>query len=118
MVEQDDLSAQSKTRSYISLLLRALLAIIVTFFFLTSVRIIGKSFDLANEVNPSLVKGLFERAGNPLVGVLVGVLVTSLLQSSSATTSMLVVLVAAATDPMRLDVAIPNPDGEPKRAPG
>ena len=84
------------------LALRILAALAVTFFFLTSVQIIGASFKMANQ---SFVDGLMAKASNPLVGVFVGLLVTSLLQSSSATTSMLVGFVAAGT--MSVETAIP-----------
>ena len=82
-------------------------AVLVTFFFLTSVNILSTSFRMADEMNPTLVSGIMGRAASPLVGVLVGVFVTSLLQSSSATTSMLVGLVAASSGALPIEVAVP-----------
>ena len=84
------------------LLLRILAALAITFVFLCSVQMLGESFKMANE---EFTKKLFDRARNPFVGVFVGLLVTSLIQSSSCTTSMLVGLVASGT--MSVGMAIP-----------
>ncbi len=102
---QDDLAPQSNASRYFWGTLRILAALAITFFFITSVKIIGKSFEHASYLNPSLIDGIVERAHNPLIGVFVGILVTSLLQSSSATTAILVGLVG--TGAMPLQVAIP-----------
>jgi len=86
----------------LGLALRILAAIGVTFIFLCSVGLLGRSFEMANR---EFTRNLLDRASNPFVGVFVGILVTSLIQSSSATTSMLVGLVATGMMPVR--VAIP-----------
>jgi len=100
-------SFREKARSRLILLFKIIAAILVTFFFLTSVNMLSASFKMANEIRPTLVSGIMGRAASPLVGVLVGVFVTSLLQSSSATTSILVGLVAASSGAMPIDVAVP-----------
>ena len=91
-----------KWPSWLALSLRILVALAVTFLFLTSVNIVGASFNMANK---DFTHDLIKYAGNPLIGVLVGLLVTSLVQSSSATTSMLVALVA--TGDLPVAAAIP-----------
>jgi len=97
-----DPALPEERRRRLNLALRILAALIVTFLFIASVKIIGASFKMASG---SFTNGLVERARSPLIGVFVGILVTSLLQSSSATTSMLVGL--AATGLMGVEVAIP-----------
>lgn len=100
-------SFREKTHNRLVLFGKIIAAILVTFFFLTSVRMLSASFKMANDVNPTLIEGIMGRAASPLIGVLTGIFVTSLLQSSSATTSMLVGLVAAGSGAMPLSVAIP-----------
>ena len=101
------LPSRERVRDRLVLLLRIVVAVVVTFFFLTSVRILSASFQMANGLNPTLVDSIIARAASPLIGVLAGVFVTSLLQSSSATTSMLVGLVAASSGAMPISVAVP-----------
>ena len=72
-------------------LVRIAIALGITFFFLASVRLLGTGFKMAGK---DAVDGLLETAKNPFVGLFCGILVTSVLQSSSATTSMLVGLVS------------------------
>lgn len=91
-----------KRASWFFLSLRILAALAITFLFLTSVNIVGASFKMANK---DFTQNLLKHAGNPLIGVFVGLLVTSLVQSSSATTSMLVGLVA--TGALPVSAAIP-----------
>jgi len=98
----DGLPVPERKGSHLELALRIFATLAITFAFLTSVKIIGTSFKMANQ---SFTDGLMARASNPLIGVFVGLLVTSLLQSSSATTSMLVGFVAAGTMPV--ETAIP-----------
>ena len=100
-------SFRQNARGRAILLFKIVAAVLVTFFFLTSVKMLTASFDMADELNPAFIKGIMGRAASPLVGVLVGVFVTSLLQSSSATTSMLVGFVAASSDAMPIEVAVP-----------
>ena len=92
----------SKLASWLFLSLRILAALAITFLFLTSVNIVGAGFKMANK---EFTHNLLQYAGNPLIGVFVGLLVTSLVQSSSATTSMLVGLVATGAIPV--SAAIP-----------
>lgn len=90
-------------RRTLAVLLRIVAALAVTFVFLTSVKILGTGFEMLGE---DAVSGLIETAKNPFVGLFVGVLVTSVLQSSSATTSMLVALVSAGTIGVRAAIPV------------
>ena len=62
------------------------------FAFLVSIGLVGDSFKLFGK---DLARRVFEFTSNPLVGLFVGVLSTSLVQSSSTTTSIVVGLVGS-----------------------
>ena len=84
------------------LALRIIAAVAVTFVFLTSVQMLAAGFTMAGR---GAVEGLLETARNPFVGLFCGILVTSVLQSSSVTTCMLVGLVSS--DMLPIEIAIP-----------
>ena len=83
---------------------RALAVICLLFLFLLGVKGLGGGFRLFGE---TLVSGFFLATENPFVGLVVGLLATTLVQSSSVTTSMIVALVAAPEYPLPLANAIP-----------
>jgi sodium-dependent phosphate cotransporter len=62
------------------------------YFFLVSIGLVGASFKLMGK---DLAKQVFEFASHPLCGLFIGILATSLVQSSSTTTSIVVGLVGA-----------------------
>jgi len=64
------------------------------YVFLLSVTLLGAGFE---EFGTGFARILVEKTSNPLVGLFIGILATSIVQSSSATTSMVVSLVAAGT---------------------
>jgi sodium-dependent phosphate cotransporter len=70
--------------------------------FLVSIGLLGKAFKL---FSGGFVGDLIQSANNPVVGLFEGILVTTLVQSSSTTTSLVVALVASGTMPV--SVAIP-----------
>jgi sodium-dependent phosphate cotransporter len=70
--------------------------------FLVSIGLLGKAFKL---FGGGAVDGLIQSASNPLVGLFVGILATTLVQSSSTTTSLVVALVGSGT--MSVETAIP-----------
>jgi sodium-dependent phosphate cotransporter len=74
------------------------------FLFLLGVDGLGDGFKL---LGGDLLDAFFNATGNPLVGLVVGILGTTLVQSSSVTTSMIVGLVAAPANPLPLANAIP-----------
>jgi len=65
--------------------------------FLVSIGLLGKGFKL---FGGGLVEELIDAASNPLLGLFEGILATTLLQSSSTTTSLVVALVASGTMPI------------------
>ena len=75
---------------------------IVLYAFLLSINLMGVSFKF---FGMDFAKGLFELTANPFVGLFVGILATSLIQSSSSTTALVVGLVAAGV--LDLTSAIP-----------
>jgi sodium-dependent phosphate cotransporter len=70
--------------------------------FLVSIGLLGKAFKL---FSGGFVGDLIQSAENPVVGLFEGILVTTLVQSSSTTTSLVVALVASGTMPV--SAAIP-----------
>lgn len=85
-------------RGKIRFLVRFLLFILSLYAFLVSIKLIGIAF---NSLNPEFTKTLFTSVSNPLIGLFVGILATSLMQSSSATTSIVVTLVAGGSIGLR-----------------
>ncbi|MHC4253618.1 MAG: Na/Pi symporter, partial [Planctomycetota bacterium] len=64
------------------------------FLFLVSLQLLGAAFKLFGS---DFSKWLIETTSNPFVGLFVGILATSIVQSSSATTSMVVIMVGQGT---------------------
>ncbi|HUP50479.1 MAG TPA: Na/Pi symporter [Thermoanaerobaculia bacterium] len=77
---------------------------VLLFIFLIGVKALGDGFKLLSR---DLVESFFRATANPFVGLLVGILATTLVQSSSVTTAMIVGLVAAPENPLPLANAIP-----------
>jgi len=82
--------------------LRVLALGVTLYAFLVSISMLGASFKL---FGGGIVPGIIQSASNPLVGLLVGILATTLVQSSSTTTSIVVVLVGSGAMPV--STAIP-----------
>ena len=81
---------------------RILTLLLLLYGFLVSIGMLGKAFKM---FSGGFVGGLIESASNPLLGLFVGVLATTLVQSSSTTTSLVVALVGSGSMP--IDTAIP-----------
>jgi sodium-dependent phosphate cotransporter len=82
--------------------LSALLLVIILYVFLTSIDLISGSFKLMGK---DLATQLFSYTSNPFSGLLTGLLATSLVQSSSTVTSLIVGLVAGGT--ITIEQAVP-----------
>ncbi|NBC87295.1 MAG: Na/Pi cotransporter family protein [Bacteroidetes bacterium] len=78
--------------------IRFLLLVLVLVMFFTSLELMGESFKL---MGGGLAETLLKMTSNPFVGLFIGILATSLVQSSSTTTTLTVSLVAAGV----LDIA-------------
>jgi sodium-dependent phosphate cotransporter len=85
-----------------SVALRLLLLAVLMFGFFVGLDMMGLSFKLFGK---GFAEALIERTSNPFVGLMVGLLATTLVQSSSTTTSMIVALVAAGA--VTIEGAIP-----------
>lgn len=85
-------------------ILNVLLFLLFLYLFLVSIELLGYSFKLLGR---GFAEGLLSTTSNPLVGLFLGILATSIVQSSSATTSIVVGLVAAGQNALPLANAIP-----------
>lgn len=83
---------------------RLVLLMLCAFAFLVSIRGFTTGLD---STNTGALDAFFSATSNPLVALMIGVLATSILQSSSATTSLIVAMVAAPTNALPLDNAVP-----------
>jgi len=70
---------------------------LILYGFLVSIGMLGKAFQL---FGGGVVDDLIESASTPLVGLFVGILATTLIQSSSTTTSLVVALVGSGAMPV------------------
>ncbi|MCY4601750.1 MAG: Na/Pi symporter [Acidobacteria bacterium] len=86
------------------LLPRLCAVLLLLFVFMLGVKGLGSGFRLLGE---DLIQSFFAATENPFVGLIFGLLATTLVQSSSVTTSMIVALVAAPESPLPLANAIP-----------
>ena len=83
---------------------RALGVMALLFVFLLGVKGLGDGFEL---IGQDFIDSFFAATSNPFIGLIVGLLATTVMQSSSVTTSMVVALVAAPENPLPLANAIP-----------
>jgi len=81
---------------------RLLMLLSLLYGFLVSIGMLGMAFKM---FSGGFVGDLVESASNPLVGLFVGVFATTLVQSSSTTTSLVVALVGSGSMP--IETAIP-----------
>jgi len=85
-------------------LLRGLLLALFLFLFLVGVNGLGSGFELVGE---DLLDSFFAATENPFIGLMIGILATTLVQSSSVTTASIVGFVAAPVNPLPVANAIP-----------
>ncbi|MCA9630643.1 MAG: Na/Pi symporter [Myxococcales bacterium] len=85
-------------------LLRAVFGALLLYLFLVG---IGGLSDGFKGLGKHALDSVFSATENPAVGLTIGILATTLVQSSSVTTSMVVALVAAPNSPLPLANAIP-----------
>lgn len=84
--------------------LRALAVVALLFVFLVGVKGLGDGFKSLGE---DVLDSFFAATSSPFVALMIGILATTLAQSSSVTTSMIVALVAAPVNPLPLANAVP-----------
>ena len=85
-------------------ILYLLLVGVLLFIFLVGIRGLSTGFELLGR---DLLEAFFSATENPFVGLIVGILATTLVQSSSVTTSMIVALCAAPENPLPIANAVP-----------
>ncbi len=90
-------SPQTKSKIY-----NTLFIILTTYFFLLAIKLLGHSFKL---FGAGFAEALIQMTSNPFAGLIIGIVSTSLIQSSSTTTSIVVGLVAGGA--LTLSNAIP-----------
>jgi sodium-dependent phosphate cotransporter len=83
---------------------RAAVVLLLLFLFLVGVNGLGDGF---KSLGSGLLDSFFRATENPFMGLMVGVLATTLVQSSSVSTSLIVGLVAAPANPLPLANAVP-----------
>lgn len=83
---------------------KALQVVALLYLFLVGVKGLGTGFQLLGR---DAVESVFMATTNPFVGLMVGILATTLIQSSSVSTAMIVGLVAAPENPLPLMNAVP-----------
>jgi sodium-dependent phosphate cotransporter len=85
-------------------LVRVLAVVGLLFIFLLGVNGLGDGF---KSLGRGLLESFFTATENPFMGLMVGILATTLVQSSSVTTSLIVALVAAPINPLPIANAVP-----------
>ena len=95
-----DPSQQAAARPVLS----GIAVVILLCVFLAAVRGLGDGFKL---LGGDLLEAFFSATSNPFIALMVGLLSTTLVQSSSVTTSLVVGLVAAPENPLPLANAVP-----------
>jgi sodium-dependent phosphate cotransporter len=98
----DETPVKNQKTTTIYIFLRVLGALFFLYVFLLSIKMMGASFKLFGQ---GFAETLIENCSNPVVGLFIGILATSLIQSSSTTTSLTVGFVGGGVLP--LDFAIP-----------
>jgi len=94
----------AKNQPKIKKILKILLLIFLIYIFFLSIVMMGEGF----KGFKSISEGLLQNVSNPIMGLVVGILATSILQSSSTTTSIVVGLVASGIlGPHSIRIAIP-----------
>ena len=83
---------------------QAAIVLLLLFVFLAGINGLGSGFKMLGK---DLLHGFFTATENPFVSLIVGILATTLVQSSSVTTSMIVGFVAAPENPLPLANAVP-----------
>lgn len=84
--------------------MRALLVVFLLYVFLVGVNGLGVGF---KSLGRDLLDTFFGATANPFMGLMVGILATTLVQSSSVSTALIVGLVAAPENPLPVVNAIP-----------
>ncbi|MBU1130908.1 Na/Pi symporter [Patescibacteria group bacterium] len=102
-MENEDNLREDKSINCIQIFLKVIAFIIVLYIFLLSIQLMGASLKMFGH---GLAESLMAMTSNPFVGLFIGILATSIIQSSSTTTSILVGLVAGGIIPVPCAIPI------------
>lgn len=83
--------------------LRIVGVVLLLYFFLVSIKLMGTSFKLFGK---GFAEQLISSCSNPFVGLFIGILATSIIQSSSTTTSLVVALTGSGVLPVEFGIPI------------
>ena len=97
-------ASSSNSSSTLLLTRRVVTVLLLLFVFMVGIKGMGSGFKLLGR---DVLDAFFTATENPFVGLVVGILATTLVQSSSVTTSMIVGMVAAPANPLPLANAVP-----------
>jgi len=90
--------AKSLERTYfnnfINTMMKSIAVLLILYLFLVSIGMIGSAF---KGIGREFAESLMQSSNGPIIGLLIGMLATSVIQSSSTTTSLIVGMVAAGT---------------------
>lgn len=100
-LKPSDLSTAEKNRR-LQNVVYIIAAVFLLYMFLVAVKAMGQSFKLFGS---GFEETLIRETSNPFIGLFVGVLATSIVQSSSTTTAMVVAFVASGT--LTVEIAVP-----------
>ena len=81
-----------------SKIIKVIVIIATVYLFLLSIKLLGHSFKLFGK---GFAENMITMTSNPFAGLIIGIVATSLIQSSSTTTSIVVGLVAGGAGPIR-----------------
>lgn len=98
---EQDVGPQPQDLSASDRLVRWLGVLAMLFLLVCAVETIGDGFKALGE---DTAKGLFDFAANPLIALFVGILATSIIQSSSTTTSIVVAAVGSGAMPLSIGI--------------
>ena len=94
MTDWSDIGSKKPVNENVSLILKLIGVAALLYLFIVAITLLSSAFKLAGR---EFAEAMFSSSGNPLVSLAIGLLATSLIQSSSTTTSLIVALVAAGT---------------------
>ena len=80
------------SKNALQILIKSILVVISLYFFLVSIGLMGVAF---KGFGKEFAESLIQTTSNPFVGLFIGILATSIIQSSSTTTSIVVGMVAS-----------------------
>ncbi len=91
------MKTENQSPSAGEILFRCLLFAVFVFLFLVAVKLFGDAASLMTQTYENAWNSLLTRLDNPFVALSIGIFLTAIMQSSSATTSIAVALVASGT---------------------